>query len=95
MITTIIIVSILLVISIFVNVNQLRKQEEHQDYVTELEESNLKYYDFFAMLKTKVSEAHSDIKNVDRLGAFESSDEIGHAFRTIKDVIEDLNKGMQ
>jgi len=95
MITTIIILSVILTASILVNINQLRKQEEQSEYIEDLENSNTNYYTFFRQLKTKVNQANSEIKNVDRLGAFESSDEIGTAFHTIKEVIEDLNKGVE
>ena len=95
--TTIIIIllSVLLVTAIFVNINQLRKQEEQADYIEDLENSNTNYYTFFQQLKTKVGAANSEIRNADRLGAFEASDEVGTAFSTIKEVLEDLNRGME
>ena len=93
MITTIIILSVLLLASIFVNINQLRKQESQEDYITDLENSNTEYYNFFQQLKTKVGEANSQIKNADRIGAFESSDEVGTSFKIIQEVIKDLNRG--
>ncbi len=93
MITTIIILSVLLLTSIFVNINQLKKQETQTDYIDELETSNTEYYNFFQQLKTKVGQSNSVIKNADRLGAFEASDEVGTSFKIIKEVIEDLNKG--
>ena len=92
MMTTIIILSVTLAISIFVNINQLRKQEAQSEYIEDLENSNTNYYTHFDQLKTKLSEANSEIRNIDRLGAFESSDEVGSAFRVIKEVLEDLNK---
>ncbi len=95
MIITIIILAVVLAASILVNVNQLRKQEEQSEYIEDLENSNTNYYSFFRQLKTKVNRANSEIKNVDRLGAFESSDEVGTAFHTIKEVIEDLNRGVE
>jgi len=93
MITTIIILSVLLLTSIFVNINQLKKQETQTDYIDELETSNTEYYNFFQQLKTKVGQSNSVIKNADRLGAFEASDDVGTSFKIIKEVIEDLNKG--
>ena len=93
MITTIIILSVVLAISLFVNINQLRKQESQEDYISELENSNTEYYNFFQSLKTKIGQANSQIKNADRIGAFEASDEIGTSFKIIKEVIEDLNRG--
>ena len=94
MITTIIILSILLTVSVFVNINQLRKQESQSDYIEELESSNLNYYNFFDSLKTKINQANSEIRNADRLGAFEASDEVGTSFKIIKEVMDDLNRGV-
>jgi len=94
MITTIIILSVGLLISVFVNVNQLRKQEELSDYVEDLETSNTNFYNFIEQLKTKVNQANSEIRNADRLGAFEASDEVGTSFKIIREVMEDLNRGV-
>ncbi len=94
MITTIIILSVLLLASVFVNINQLRKQEDQSDYITDLEKSNIEYYEFFEKLKTKINSANSEIRNADRLGAFEASDEIGTSFNIIKEVMDDLNRGV-
>ena len=94
MITTIIILAVILTLSIYVNINQLRKQEEQTDYIDDLESSNTNYYTFFQQLKTKVNSANSEIRNADRLGAFEASDEVGTSFQLIKDVMDDLNRGV-
>jgi len=94
MITTIIIISTLLVIALFVNINQLRRQEDQASYIEELEKSNLDYYTFFDGLKTKINQANSEIRNADRMGAFEASDEVGTSFKIIKEVMDDLNRGV-
>ena len=94
MITTIIVLAALLGVSMFVNINQLRKQEAQADYIEDLETSNTDYYNFLQSLKTKVTEANSEIRNADRLGAFESSDEVGTSFKIIREVMEDLNHGV-
>ncbi len=94
MITTIIILSVLLLTSAFVNINQLRKQEDQSDYIADLEKSNIEYYEFFEKLKTKINSANSEIRNADRLGAFESSDEVGTSFKLIREVMDDLNRGV-
>ncbi len=39
-----------------------------------------------------VSEAHKRMKEIDQKGGFESDDEVGQVFTSIKDVIEDLEK---
>ena len=94
MITTIIVLSVLLLISVFVNINQLRKQEDQSDYISELEKSNIEYYNFFEQLKIKINSANSEIRNADRIGAFASSDEVGTSFKIIKEVMDDLNRGV-
>ena len=93
MITTIIILSVLLTASIAVNINQLRKQESQSDYITDLENSNTEYYNFFQKLKTQIGQSNSKLKQIDRLGSFEADDETGFAFKELKDIYDDLNKG--
>tara|TARA_R110002050_G_scaffold118879_2_gene236561 strand:+ start:2445 stop:2729 length:285 start_codon:yes stop_codon:yes gene_type:complete len=93
MVTTIVILSIVLAISLFVNLNQLRKQESHAGYIEELESSNAEYYTFFISLKTRVGESNSKLKQLDRLGSFEADDETGFIFAEMKDIFNDLNKG--
>jgi len=94
MITAIIILSVALTISLFVNINQLRKQEQQSDYITDLENSNTEYYTFVEQLRTKINQANSEIRNADRIGAFEASDEVGSSFKLIREVMDDLNRGV-
>ena len=91
--TIIIVLSVVLAISLFVNINQLRKQESQSDYIEELENSNTEYYTFFQKLKTQIGESNSKLKQIDRLGSFQADDETGFAFKELKDIYEDLNKG--
>ena len=93
MITTIIILAVVLAISIIVNINQLRKQESQSEYIDELENSNTEYYTFFQKLKTQVGESNSKLKQLDRLGSFESDDETGFIFQEMKEIFDNLNKG--
>ena len=93
MITTIIILSVVLAISLFVNINQLRKQESQSEYIEELESSNVEYYTFFQKLKTQIGQSNSKLKQIDRLGSFESDDETGFAFKELKNIYDDLHRG--
>jgi len=93
MITTIIILSVLLLISVFVNFNQIRKQEANESYIEELENSNTEYYQFFTTLKSRINESNSKLKQIDRLGSFEADDETGFVFTELRDIIDELNKG--
>tara|TARA_R110002012_G_scaffold28993_1_gene90154 strand:+ start:40 stop:324 length:285 start_codon:yes stop_codon:yes gene_type:complete len=92
MITAIIILSIVLTISVFVNINQLRKQESDSEYIEDLESSNAKFYDFFTTLKSRMNESNSKLKQIDRLGSFEADDETGFIFTELRDMIDELNK---
>ena len=93
MITTIIILSVVLTISIFVNINQLRKQEALSDYIEELENSNTEYYNFYQKLKTQIGTANSKLKQIDRIGSFDADDETGFASKELRAIYDDLNRG--
>ena len=93
MLTTIIILSVLLTVSVAVNINQLRKQESQSEYIEDLESSNTEYYTFFQKLKTQIGQSNSKLKQIDRIGSFEADDETGFAFRELKDIYDDLNRG--
>jgi hypothetical protein len=93
MITTIIILLVALIISTYVNINQMRKQESQEDYIEDLESSNSEYYNFFQKLKTQIGESNSKLKQIDRIGSFEADDETGFAFKELRDIYDDLNRG--
>ncbi len=93
MITAIVILSVAVLISIFVNINQLRKQENLSDYIEELEKSNTEYYTFFSTLKTRIGESNSKLRQIDRVGSFQADDETGFIFKELQNIMDDLNKG--
>ncbi len=72
----------------------LRKVETLEQYIDELETSNISYNEFYTQIKTAMGNAYSYIRQLDRVGSFESDDETGSIFKEIKDVIEMLNKGI-
>lgn len=94
MIIAISILSVLLIAAVFVIFNLLRKVETLETYVEELEVSNLSYDNFYSEMKQRVGSAYSYIRNLDRLGSFESDDETGTVFKEIKTVLDMLNKGI-
>jgi len=94
MIITITILSVLLVISLFVIFNLVRTVETLETYVGELETSNQSYDTFLSEIKTIIGNAYSYIRNIDRLGSFESDDETGAVFKEIKNIVDMLNKGI-
>ena len=93
MLITIIILSVVLFVSILFNINLLRKVEAGEDYIEDLEKSNTEFYTFFQELKTKINNSNSHLKQIDRLGSFETDDETGYIFKEIKDIMNKLNQG--
>jgi len=79
----IITISVLLLISIYVNVNLLRKNEDISDAF--IEQQTL-----ISIFRRKVEDTYEDIKLIDSRGAFESDDEIGTVFASIKSAVEIL-----
>ena len=92
MIAAIITTSTLLLASVLLNFNQMRKQEKLEEYIEELENSNTNYYTFYNDLKQMSNESYSRMRQIDRIGSFESDDEIGFIFKDIKLIIEELNR---
>jgi hypothetical protein len=82
----------MLALSVFINIKQLRQQEKLEEYVEDLENSNVEYYQFFNQLKNIVSDSHSRLRAIDRRGAFQSDDEIGWIFKEIQTIVEMLNR---
>ena len=91
MLIALISISVFLLASSLIIINLLRKVEMMEDYVKDLEDSNLNYYTFFSNLKSKVRESYSRMKNIDRLGSFEADDETGFIFKELKDIADQLN----
>jgi hypothetical protein len=87
----IIVISVAFVISFLINLNQMRKQEQLEDYINDLEESNLKYYELFGSLRSRLGDSYSRMKAIDRLGSFEADDETGYIFKELKDIIKQLH----
>ncbi len=80
MITTIIILSVLLIISIFININLLKKVERLDDELTDVSLS----MDSFIK---DIDRAYAAIKKADSRGSFESDDEVGSVFSEIKNIV--------
>lgn len=78
-----IIVTILLIVVIvcgFVIKNLLTKVEKYEEDIVLKDE-------YIAKFKKTAEEAYGRIKELDSRGAFESDDEVGYFFKTLKDVI--------
>jgi len=84
MITAIVILSIIVVVLGFTTINLLRKNEKQEDILL----GYLKYLDNISRV---IEVSDEKIKKLDIKGSFESDDEIGFFFKTIKQIQDILN----
>ena len=84
MIITIIILSIVVVVFAFTTINLLRKNEKQEDILL----GYLKYLDNISRV---IEVSDEKVKKTDIKGSFEGDDEVGHFFKTIKNIQEILN----
>ncbi len=79
----IILISILLVVSIFININLLFKTEKLDDELTDVSLT-------LADVLTTIEKSYKDMQVIDSKGTFESDDETGHIFRGLKQEVDNL-----
>ena len=91
MITTIIILSILILVLSYTTYNLLRKNEKLEDITNKQTEILAGYMTYLNKLSEIISHSDKKIKEVDIKGSFESDDEIGFFFETVKSIQEVLN----
>ena len=84
MIIAIIILSVLLAISVYLNWNLSKKVDLLERYASD-------FLTDLVHLKEKIREANQVIKDADIRGSFESDDEVGSVFKILKDSIEYLD----
>jgi|TARA_R110001592_G_scaffold280361_1_gene547741 hypothetical protein len=86
MITTIIIVvlAVIVVVLGFTTINLLKKNEKQEDIL-------LGYLTYLDNISRLIEVSDEKIKNTDIKGSFEGDDEVGHFFKTIKDIQAILN----
>ena len=83
-----------IILGLSITIYRLMKRiESMEDYVADVEKSNDDYFNFFTSLKKRVTDSYSHLKNIDRLGSFESDDETGYVYKELKKIIEALKQG--
>ena len=80
MIITIIVLSLLLIGSLFVNYNLLKKVEKYEDDILYKDE-------YITKLQEMASKSHDKLRELDIREAFESDDEVGYFFKNLKEMI--------
>jgi len=83
MIITIIILTIALIGSLFANYNLLKRFEESEEYVENLES-------WVAKFSKTITEMNTRIAEIDKRGSFSSDDEVGYFFTELKKIISEL-----
>lgn len=89
----VLVVSIVFIILLLIKIyGLLQRIEQYEDYTKELEESNAEYSTWFKSFSSKINESYSYIRQIDKIGSFESDDETGRIFKVLKTIIDDLKK---
>lgn len=76
----------------FICYNLLRKIEAYEDVISDLEKTNEEYDLLLTDIKQSLNNSASRMRQIDRLGSFESDDETGYVFKELKDIVEQLNE---
>lgn len=84
MVITIIILSIIIVVLLFTTYNLLKKNEKCEDVIKS-------YENYMMNLSNTIEFSNKKLKEVDAKGTFDSDDEIGFFFQTLKFLQEQLN----
>lgn len=90
MLITIIVLSVLLLSSIYVNINLYKKFDKLEEMAENSVDTLLENEKFLTELKNRVLSQQSYLRQLDRIGAFESDDETGYFFKEMKDIINDI-----
>ena len=84
MITTIIILSVVLIVALYVTWNLLRKVER-------LEDTANNYADYLYNISEIIQQSDERVRELDNRGMFEADDEIGFFFTELKNIQSILN----
>jgi uncharacterized protein HemX len=90
MMLTIIVLTICLGISIFVNINLTRKFEQLDEMAQESVDTLLENEKFLTELRNRIRSQQSYLRQLDRIGSFEADDETGYFFKEMKDIMNDI-----
>ena len=91
MITTIIILSLLVILLVYVGFNLLRKLEKCED-VLEIFSNKIENYEkYMSDFTVTIEASDKKLKEIDARGSFEGDDEVGYFFKQLKDLQNLLN----
>ena len=85
MILTIILLVLLLGVSIYANVNLLKRNEQLEEAQELIVNDYEELYEKLIQFQNVISNADKKLKDIDAKGSFESDDEVGFFFKQIKE----------
>jgi len=91
MMITIIVLTICLGISIFVNINLTRKFDQLDEMAQDSVDTLLENEKFLTELRNRIRSQQSYLRQLDRIGSFEADDETGYFFKEMKDIVNDIS----
>jgi competence protein ComGF len=91
MITIVIILGILVVAFGFTTFNLLKKNEKQEDIISNQETILAGYMEYLSKISGIIELSDKKLKEIDHKGSFESDDEIGFFFQSVKQLQEALN----
>ncbi len=90
MLIGIILLSVLLTISVYVNVNLYKKFDKLEEMAETSVDTLLENEKFLTELRNRIRSQQSYLRQLDRIGAFESDDETGYFFKEMKEIVNDI-----
>jgi hypothetical protein len=95
MILTIILLVIFLGVSIYANINLLKRNEQLEEAQDLIANDYEELYNKMFLFEAVIDNANKKLKEIDYKGSFESDDEVGFFFKELKNIQEDINKFLQ
>ena len=90
MILTITVLSVLLIVSVYINVNLTKKFENMEEIAENSVDVLSENEKFLKELKNRVLSQQSYLRQLDRIGSFEADDETGYFFKEMKEIVNDI-----
>jgi hypothetical protein len=90
MVITIVLLSLLLSISVYVNINLLRKFDKLDEMAQDSVDALLENEKFLTELRNRIRSQQSYLRQLDRIGSFEADDETGYFFKEMKEIMNDI-----
>lgn len=95
MILSIILLILLLGISIYFNINLLKKNETLEEAQEIIANDYEELYNKIVQLQIVMEKSNQKLKDIDHKGSFASDDEVGFFFKQIKEIQDDIENFLQ